>query len=275
LPKLAGSGMVGTAMKTNIGIAVLAILCGVLAVMLVVRNKQAQTQKRADTDTITALSNELVKVNYDLSDQRQVNATLERALEEQKAQATKLTNEIGQLNTELGKLNEELMTIKAEVAKRDARIAELEMQNQSLDQHAAELSAAITNLNAQIAETRQKLAAAEGDRSFLEKELKRLLSEKAELERKLNDLEYLRAQVKKLREELNIARRLNWIRKGLFADTERKGAEKLVTGLKEAPAVTKKEPQYDLNVEIGSDGTIHVIKPLTTEQSATNQPATR
>lgn len=260
-------------MKTNIGIAVLAILCGVLAVMLVVRNKQAQTQKRVDADTITALSNELVKVNYDLSDQRQVNATLERALEEQKAQAGKLTNEIGQLNAELAKLNEELLTTKAEVAKRDARIADLETQNQNLDQHAAELSAAITNLNAQIAETRQKLAAAEGDRSFLETELKRLLAEKAELERKLNDLEYLRAQVKRLREELNIARRLNWIRKGLFADTERKGAEKLVTEIKAAQPAAKKEPQYDLNVEIDSDGTIRVIKPLPGDQAVTNPPA--
>lgn len=267
--------MVGTAMKTNIGIGILAILCGVLAVMLVVRGKQAQIQKRTDADTISALSNELVKVNYDLSDQRQVNATLERALEDQKLQAGKLTNQISQLGAELARLNEELMTTKAEVAKRDARIADLETQNQSLDQHAAELSAALTNLNAQIAETRQKLAAAEGDRAFLEAELKRLLAEKAELERKFNDLQVLRAQVKKLREELAISRRLEWIRKGLFSDSERKGAEKLVTGIKEAASAPKQQPQYDLNVEIDSDGTIRVIKPLTGERTVTNPPTRR
>lgn len=262
-------------MKSNIGIAVLAILCGVLAVMLVVRNKQAQTQIRADADTINTLSNELVKVNYDLSDQRQVNTALERALEEQKAQASKLTNEIGQLTAQLAKANEEILTAKAEIAKRDAKIADLEAQNQSLDQQAAELTAALTNLNAQIAETRQKLAAAEGDRAFLENELKRLLAEKAELERKFNDLQVLRAQVKKLKEELAISRRLDWIRKGLFGDMERKGGEKLVTGIKESLAAPKPEPKYDLNVEIDADGTIRVIKPLTADQAVTNQPANR
>lgn len=258
-------------MKTNIGIAILAILCAVLAVMLVVRGKQAQTQIQADADRIASLSNQLVKVNYDLDDQRQVNATLERALEEHKAEIAKLTNEVGKLTTDIAKANDELLTARAEIAKRDARIAELESQNQSLDQQAAELSAAITNLNAQIAETRQKLAAAEGDKAFLESELKRLLAEKAELERKFNDLEVLRAQLKKLKEELSIARRLEWIRKGLFADAERKGGEKLVSGLRQAPA-TKKEPHYDLNVEIGSDGTVRVIKPLTGEPVPTNPP---
>ncbi|MCS7337019.1 MAG: hypothetical protein NZ739_02105 [Verrucomicrobiae bacterium] len=259
-------------MKTNIGIGILAVLCGVLAVMLVVRGKQAQTQRRADADTISALSNELVKVNYDLSDQRQVNATLERALDEQKAQAARLTNEVSQLQAQLAKANEELLTAQAEIAKRDAKIAELETQNQSLDQHAAELATIITNLNAQIAEVRQKLAAAEGDRAFLEAELKRLLAEKAEFERKFNDIKTLSAQLRKLKEEMAVARRLEWARKGLLDDANRKGAEKLLLGIKEATRPPRPEPRFELNVEIDADGTIRIIKPLTGEQAVTNPP---
>ncbi len=49
------------------------------------------------------------------------------------------------------------------------------------------------------------------------------MAEKAELERQFNDLAVLRAQVSKLKEELSVARRLEWIRQGLFASTEQRG----------------------------------------------------
>ena len=86
------------------------------------------------------------------------------------------------------------------------------------------MSTAITNLTAQIEETKRKLATSEGEKGFLEKELKRLVAEKSELERQFNDLTVLRAQVAKLKEELTIARRIEWIRRGLFASTDEKGA---------------------------------------------------
>ena len=55
------------------------------------------------------------------------------------------------------------------------------------------------------------------------------MAEKAELEQQFNDLAVLRAQVAKLKEELNVSRRLEWIRQGLFASGEAKGAEQLMT----------------------------------------------
>jgi len=88
-----------------------------------------------------------------------------------------------------------------------------------------DLNAAITNLNTQILETQRKLTASEGDKAFLEKELKRLMGEKAELERQFNDLKVLRAQVAKLKEELTIARRLDWIRRGLFTSSVQRWKE--------------------------------------------------
>src|SRR5208283_962288 len=146
-----------------------------------------------------------------------------------------------------------LKTSQEESAKRDARIAELEAQNQALDKHAVDLTTAITNLTMQIEETQRKLATSEGEKGFLEKELKRLMAEKAELERQFNDLAVLRAQVSKLKEELSVARRLEWIRQGLFASTEQRGAQKLMQG----PAALQPKapkPKYDLNVEVNADG---------------------
>ena len=83
----------------------------------------------------------------------------------------------------------------------------------------------------------------------------RLIAEKAELERQFNDLTVLRAQVAKLKQAMNIARRLEWIRQGLFASSEQKGAQKLMQGLGASPSQTKAaRPAYDLNVEVGADG---------------------
>jgi chromosome segregation ATPase len=153
------------------------------------------------------------------------------------------------------------------VAERDQKIAALETQNRELDEKAIDLSAALTNLTTQITETQRKLDASEGDKAFLEKELKRLMAEKAELERQFNDLAVLRAQVSKLKEELSIARRLEWIRKGLFAADEQKGAQKLMQ-LNSPAAAAARTNTYDLNVEVNADGSVKVIAPLTNAPAA-------
>jgi chromosome segregation ATPase len=124
----------------------------------------------------------------------------------------------------------------------------------------------ISNLGKQIADTEQKLAASEGDREFLLKELKRMQTEKAELERQFNDLSLLRTQVAKLKEELSIARRLEWIRMGIYGTQEKKGAEMLMSPV--IAGTTK--PAYNLNVELKQDGAATVI---TNSTNPTSNPA--
>ncbi len=137
---------------------------------------------------------------------------------------------LAQVSNNLVQTEVALKTSQEETAKRDAKIAGLEAQNQALDKQAVDLSTAITNLTTQIEETKRKLATSEGEKGFLEKELKRLMAEKSELEKQFNDLTVLRAQVSKLKEELSVARRLEWIRQGLFASSEQRGAQKLMQG---------------------------------------------
>jgi chromosome segregation ATPase len=202
-----------------------------------------------------------------------VNTSLEGDLKKERESYSDLTNAFTQVSANLDKTESSLKTTREEVVRRDSRIADLESQNQALDQRASDLSAAITNLTSQIDDTRKKLVASEGDKAFLEKELERLIVEKAELERQFNDLAVLRAQVSKLKEELSISRRLEWIRQGLFARGEQKGAEQLmqksVTSTNRQP---KEQPAYDLNVEVSADGSVRVIPPLTNKPSAS--PAT-
>jgi septal ring factor EnvC (AmiA/AmiB activator) len=260
-----------TMMKNRTWLVVLIVACVGLGIALIAVKKQATDLEHRDAERIDYYSNKLVKTEGDLDEQRNVTTMLEKDVEHQKKIYTDLTNQFTQV---AGKLEQTGLTLvqtetdlrlaREETAKRDAKIAELESQNQVLDKQAIDLSTSLTNLTIQIADTQKKLAASQGDNTFLQGELKRLMAEKAELERQFNDLAVLRAQVSKLKEELSIARRIEWIRQGLFASGEQKGAQKLLQGFNApvSPSRTPK-PSYDLNVEVNSDGSVKVIPPLT------------
>jgi chromosome segregation ATPase len=244
--------------------------------------KQAAKQQQIAQDRIEGLSKQYEQTRSELDEQRRVAALFEKDLENQKKAFLELTNTFLLTSTNLAETAASLVKTKAsleateaEVRKRDSRIAELESQNQMLDKQALDLSTAITNLTTQIADTRRKLATSEGDRATLEKELKRLMAEKAELERQFNDLAVLRAQVAKLKEELTIARRIDWIRRGLFSGSEVKGAQRLMTGVKPptAPPPPSTKTNYDLNVELKSDGSAPRVLSPTNAPAGTNPPA--
>lgn len=253
-------------MKNLIGIIVLAALCVGLAVVLFTDKKRAEDQHAKDVDTILNHSNQLVKTSQDLEEQRQVNILLTNDLGVIRTEYNRLTNRYTEVVSNLGKTEATLKATQDAVAERDQKIAALETQNRELDEKAIDLSAALTNLTMQITETQRKLDASEGDKAFLQKELERLMAEKAELERQFNDLAVLRAQVSKLKEELSVARRLEWIRKGLFSADEQKGAQRLIN-LHNPPA-PRSTNNYDLNVEVNSDGSVKVIPSLTNAPAA-------
>jgi chromosome segregation ATPase len=267
------------AMNNRVGLIVLVLICLGLVIALIAVKKQASDLQHEDEAKISALSNKWVKTSNDLDEQRGVAVAFEKDLEKQREVFAQLTNTYSQLSANMSettanltKTTESLKAAEEEVKKRDARISDLENQNQALDKQALDLSNSITNLTTQIADTQRKLTSSEGDKAFLEKELKRMMTEKAELERQFNDITVLRAQVTKLKEELSIARRLEWIRRGLFASTEQKGAQKLMTGINQGQTKVSK-PSYDLNVEVSADGTVRVVPPATNAPAPTPQPA--
>jgi hypothetical protein len=59
--------------------------------------------------------------------------------------------------------------------------------------------------------------------------------------------------VRKLKEELNIARRLEFIRRGLYG-FDKKGAQLLQEGVRPKPATSTATNAYPLKVEVGTDG---------------------
>ena len=278
LPKQPGRRIFAADMKQAAPYIALIALVVALAVTLFVRNQNATERQKQDGAAILLFSNNLKEASVNLNEARGVISNLEKDVADRNTSLQNLTNEFtrttNDLLVSLSQTRTDLESTRkadqAEIARRDARITDLEAQNLNLDRRATELTNALTELNTQIVETRRKLTSAQGDKAFLEGELKRLMADKAELEKKFNDLEVLRDQVKKLKEEIAISRRLEWIRKGIFANPERKGAELLM----QKPAAQKPAntgTNYDLNVEVGSDGSVRVISPL--PKPTTNAPA--
>ncbi len=142
------------------------------------------------------------------------------------------------------------------------RLPDLEGQNQELDKESADLHSSITNLEGQIATTQKKLATSEGDKRELIKELKELQAKKDELERKFNDLAVLKEQVHKLKEELSIARRLDWIRRGIYETIGEKGGERLIhIEEKNHPPQPAATNAGSLQVEIRQSGGVKIEAP--------------
>src|SRR5229473_2296107 len=233
-------------------IILIALALALGAAMLVQHNKAVE-QKNTDVAEKVELTNRLEATRAKFEEQERIAMYLQTNLTVREQELLSTSNSLLKTAADLAKTQKEAQAAadaaKAEMAKRDARITELETQKTVLDQQANDLKSAIGNLEKSISDTEKKLTASEGDREFLLKELKRLQVEKAELERQFNDLSVLRTQVAKLKEELSIARRLEWIRMGIYGMQAQKGAERLMAGPVPSPA-----SNFNLQVELKQDG---------------------
>lgn len=233
-----------------------------------IRHKQALNVKKADEEKISDYSNTVEVTRTKLDEQEKLAMYLQTNLTLRTEELSGASNNLSKLNADLARTQREMQAAaeaaKAEIERRDAQIAQLTTQTNVLTQQMDDLTASIGKLGKQIADTETKLAASEGDREFLLKELKRLQVEKAELERQFNDLSALRVQVAKLKEELSVARRLEWIRLGIYGAQDKKGAERLMAG---NPS-TARSTNFSLNVELKQDGGATVVNPATNKAVA-------
>jgi len=265
-------------MQIKVVIVILAAACIGLGIALFATKKQSADQYTKDVSAINDFSNQVVVTGKHLDELDQVNLTLSNDLASTEQQLALSTEQMAQLSNSLAAatvaLNEtsnSLVSAEEQVTNLNNRIADLEAQNRALDTQADELSNRLANLTMQIEETKNQLAVSETNAAFLQKELQKQLAQKAELEHKFNDIDELRIQVKKIKDEMFVARRIQLMK---YDNGNKKGGELLMShamtmsvpspSLQRPPAST-----YDLNVEIGSDGSVKVIPPL----GSTNSPA--
>lgn len=163
-----------------------------------------------------------------------------------------------------------------EIAKRDANIKDLEETRTQLNAKIAGLNADIAKLNSTIGTLNARITLIEGelqvtkdDKAFLTKELARMQAERTETERKMNDLAFLREQMSTIKADQAIARRVDWMRRGMFMD-ERKGATLLNDGLKPLASTKPSSTRgSQLNVEVHRDGTVTIKAPTPAAPKAT------
>jgi len=259
-------------MKSKIAIVILVLVSLGLGLALITQKRNADRVQIELQEQVNYNSNELVRTSAKLEEQTQVNTKLSGDLDSRGGELRQLSNNLSKVITDLEKSDaqakataEQLRNAQADLARKDQKITELEGERAVLGKQMDQLTNSIGDLEKLIASTEQKLATAQGEKNFLLKELTRLRAEKAELERQFNDLAVLRAQVSRLKEEMAIARRLEFIRLNLFGVTSKGGASQLMTPPRAPlPAATN----YDLNVEIRQGGSARVVAP-------TNAPATR
>ncbi len=254
-------------MNLKIVAIILAIVSLILGAGLIYRHSVAKKEKIQDVATIVHFSNQWTEVSQNLEVVKRENLDLERDIAAQTEKLKNYSNNLAAVSANFAKAKidakEAADTAREEMRKRDARIAELESERDGMTEKMDQLTGSIADLETQIADTQRRLEVSEGDREFLVKELKRLQAEKSELERQFSDLAALRDQVRKLRDELSISRRLEWIRRGLYGSL--KGSELLRKGMASAPGQTN----YNLDVEIRREGGATVL----TNAPATNAPA--
>jgi chromosome segregation ATPase len=241
-------------------VIILSLVCVALGAQLVLRyGKGGRDEKEfaAVNTRVRTLSNEVVETRARAEEEARLAAFLQSNLTQRAAEMTAASNSLAQATASLARAQDELKNAQEEVKKQAARVAELEGQKDEMQAKLDELAGSIRDLNTQIAETKRKLAAAEGDRESLTKELARLQSDKSELLRQFNDLAALRAQVALLRDEAAINQRLAWMAQGVYQAAGRKGAEALVT----KPATPSSTANPSLNVEVQQNGRANVVTP--------------
>ena len=248
-------------MKTKIIIVLLAVACVGLAIGLFAVKKQGENQHVADMSSIVDFSNQVVNANLKINDLNQVNLMLTNDLALSQQQTAQLSNSLAAAATTIASSKATIASNQDQINNLNTRIGDLETQNKVLDQRASELANTISSLNSLIEDTRNKLAISETNSAFLQQELQKQMAQKAEVEHKFNDLDELRQQVKKIKTDLFVARRLQLMKND---NGGKKGAQLLIE--RTVPAtnapVPANTPGYGLNVEVGSDGSVKVIPPL-------------
>jgi chromosome segregation ATPase len=250
-------------MKSNAAAAILIIVCLGLGFVLWEQSQKHAEQTQQQQTRITEYSNHVVDIEGKLDVQRLTNSALTNLLA---ATREKASNDLAAAQAALDKSQADAQAAEAKaaedakaakaaadaaLAEKDKKIASLEIQNTELDKESTELMTAKTNLEAQILATQKKLDASDGDVKFLRNELKELQAKKDQLEKQLSDLAFLKEQVKKLKDELAVDRRLDLIRRGLYDIVAPKGAERLMHPPVSAPPPTASHP---LDVELHQNG---------------------
>jgi chromosome segregation ATPase len=259
-------------MKRKIVLIVLVLTIVGLSALLAALERRSDAEQRMAGDQLKVLSNSVVSTTSSLDEIHAVNLALESNLVTHKAE---FSNSLAASQAKCDAAAAELARVEAdaqtqaaatvaELARLDKQILELEAHHQDLDAQSNDLHNAITNLEDRIQDTKNKLAKSTGDRTFLINELRQLQARKNALEKDFNNLAVVLKQLHKLKAAITAARIHDWVRRGVYASFNQKGAQRLLHPVVVLPPDTNTV----WHVELNQDGGVAITAPYQTNKPA-------
>ncbi|MCH2384081.1 MAG: hypothetical protein MK293_02355 [Pedosphaera sp.] len=202
------------------------------------KDKKDLTEKLDTADTNLKLTetklSDLTNEHYESLKEMEVQRKVEEDLMEQ----------ISAKDEKISALNGELQTAQS--------------KNRDYDSQIKTLNSEMADKDREIDDIGRRLKSAEEDRDHLLLEQKKLLAEKAELEKQFQDILVLRKKVQQLQVELMASKKLEWLRRGFYGGARKKGGSQLMSMSKRNDRKTV-SANADLNVEIRRDGTVKIV----------------
>lgn len=201
----------------------LAIVCVVLVVSFIVMKRSDDTRHKNDAGAIDSFSNQLASAQVQLAIRDGTILTLSNNFDASRSASLTFSNRWIEVQAAYTLATERITNL-------NQRVAEAESENQTLNQSVMDLTNRIAGFTRQIALTGANLEQANKDYALLENRLRTDVAERVVVERKFNNLLELQAQMQKLK-------------------------------ARPADAISAESIYAGLDVEVKSNGALHVISP--------------
>ena len=189
-------------------VIVLSLVCAGLAYGLFQRNSSAGRQATAAETLLTTLSNKVseleTKVVMTQAEAAHAQSNLQSVVTLRTSELANTSNRLVQLNLLYRAAQTEGRTAQSDAQSLSGKLAVLEAERDGLQRNLT----AVAAVEKKLADTRDKLAATAAERNAFRQDVGRLELEKAELLRKLEDVNFLRLQLTRAEEDAAALRRL-------------------------------------------------------------------
>jgi chromosome segregation ATPase len=189
-------------------VIILCLLCAGLAYGLYQKNSTAGTEAAAAETQLKAFTNQVDELKTRLAmmqgDANHAQSNLQHLVTLRTGELANTSNRLVQLNLLYRAAQTQARTAQSEAQSMAVKLALLESERDALQRGLA----AVPVLERKLAEARDKLAVTASERNALLQETGRLEVEYADLQRKLEDIGFLRVQLTRAEEDAAVARRL-------------------------------------------------------------------
>lgn len=204
----------------------LALACAVLIVSLFMMKRSDAAQHKSDAGAIAGYSNRLWSAQTEIAICKGMTITLSNRLEECQSAVLTFSNQLTEEEANLAAAAGQITNL----TRQAARVAGLKSENQALEGRIMDLTNQMAGLTRQIASAQAGVVKANKNYALLENRLRQDVAGRVVTERKFNNPAELEAQLQKLKKH-------------------------------PAGAISAQSIYAGLDVEVYSNGTLHVLSP--------------